>query len=58
MAFKDKGNRGGEDQRDTLYFNAYTEGLFQWDNDLQNDAERVLQINSASTEETTQTSQP
>lgn len=34
--------------RDTLYFNAFTEDLFHWDNDLDGDAERVLQINSAS----------
>ena len=30
---------------DTLYFNAFTEDLFNWDNDLQNDRERVLKIN-------------
>lgn len=27
---------------DTLYYNAYTEDLFYWDNDLDNDEERVL----------------
>lgn len=43
MAFKDFGKRG--DTRDTLYFNAFTEDLFHWDNDLQNDRERVLKIN-------------
>src|SRR5580765_3586626 len=32
-------------QGDTLYFNAFTEDLFQWDNDLANDRERVLKIN-------------
>lgn len=32
-------------QSDTLYFNAFTEDLFHWDNDLQNDRERVLKIN-------------
>jgi len=37
-----------EYKRDTLYFNAYTEDLFHWDNDLDNDSERVLQINSDS----------
>jgi len=37
-----------EIQGDTLYFNAYTEDLFHWDNDLNNDTERVLQINSDS----------
>ncbi|WP_125076757.1 AAA family ATPase [Pseudoxanthomonas sp. SGT-18] len=36
------------DQRDTLYFNAFTEDLFSWDNDLENDRERVLKINSGS----------
>ena len=48
MAFKDKGKKGGKDHRDTLYFNAFTEDLFHWDNDLENDTERVLQINSDS----------
>ncbi|MEH2919608.1 AAA family ATPase [Samsonia erythrinae] len=33
---------------DTLYFNAYTEDLFSWDNDLNADTERVLRINSES----------
>ena len=34
-----------EIEGDTLYFNAFTEDLFHWDNDLQNDRERVLKIN-------------
>lgn len=34
-----------ETQSDTLYFNAFTEDLFYWDNDLQNDRARVLKIN-------------
>lgn len=42
-AFKDLGKKGVE--RDTLYFNAFTEDLFYWDNDLANDRERVLKIN-------------
>lgn len=46
MAFKDIGKR--KDSRDTLYFNAYTEDLFHWDNDLEGDSERHLKINSAS----------
>jgi hypothetical protein len=46
MAFKDLGKTG--DERDTLYFNAFTEDLFNWDNDLQNDRERVLKINKDS----------
>ncbi len=41
--FKNLGKAG--DQRDTLYFNAFTEDLFSWDNDLANDRERVLKIN-------------
>lgn len=45
-AFKDLGKNGN--QRDTLYFNAFTEDLFSWDNDLAGDSERVLKINSAS----------
>lgn len=47
MAFKDAEKRRGVN-RDTLYFNAYTEDLFYWDNDLTNDTERHLQINSES----------
>ncbi|MCB1179222.1 MAG: hypothetical protein KDK36_16695, partial [Leptospiraceae bacterium] len=35
-------------QGDTLYFNAYTEDLFHWDNDLENDLEPKLIINSSS----------
>jgi len=34
--------------RDTLYFNAFTEDLFYWDNDLDNNVERVLKINEKS----------
>jgi hypothetical protein len=44
--FKNLGKEG--DERDTLYFNAFTEDLFQWDNDLENDRERVLKINKDS----------
>ena len=47
MAFKEKGKQG-KNQRDTLYFNAFTEDLFYWDNDLKNDEERALQIKSES----------
>ncbi len=46
MAFKDEGKRG--EARDTLYFNAYTEDLFYWDNDLEGDSARRLRINSGS----------
>lgn len=45
-AFKDIGKSG--DEHDTLYFNAFTEDLFSWDNDLESDSERKLVINSAS----------
>lgn len=48
MEFKDAGKRKRGQDRDTLYFNAFTEDLFHWDNDLENDANRVLQINSDS----------
>jgi len=34
--------------RDTLYFNAYTEDLFHWDNDLNHDSERILHLNKES----------
>lgn len=47
MAFKDAGKKRGI-ERDTLYFNAFTEDLFTWDNDLEGDSKRVLKINSAS----------
>ncbi|AUT62896.1 AAA family ATPase [Paraburkholderia terrae] len=46
VEFKDLGKN--DDERDTLYFNAFTEDLFQWDNDLKNDRERVLKINKDS----------
>lgn len=48
MEFKDRGKKGGQDKRDTLYFNAFTEDLFHWDNDLKYDADRVLKINTDS----------
>jgi len=38
----------GEKTADTLYYNAFTEDLFYWDNDLDNDAERLLKLNSNS----------
>ena len=38
----------GEKTADTLYYNAFTEDLFYWDNDLDNDAERRLKLNSSS----------
>lgn len=45
MEFKDAGKRKNKGQPDTLYFNAFTEDLFSWDNDLENDSERRLHIN-------------
>lgn len=51
-AFKDFGktlDENGEVRHgDTLYFNAFTEDLFSWDNDLENDKERKLRLNTAS----------
>lgn len=49
MAFKDAGKRRNKGQADTLYFNAFTEDLFSWDNDLDKDSERRLHINTDST---------
>jgi len=51
-AYCDRGKAVDEDgettKRDTLYFNAYTEDLFTWDNDLENDQRRVLELNTSS----------
>ena len=46
MAFKNFGKQ--DNRRDTLYFNAFTEDLFFWDNDLDNDTDRVLVLNDSS----------
>lgn len=43
VAFKNIGKEGGG--LDTIYYNAFTEDLFSWDNDLENDTERHLKIN-------------
>jgi len=48
MEFKERGKRRSGIERDTLYYNAYTEDLFHWFNDLENDSERHLLINSES----------
>lgn len=52
VAFKSLGQElieeTGEKTADTLYYNAFTEDLFYWDNDLDNDAERLLKLNSNS----------
>jgi hypothetical protein len=51
-AFKDLGKKIDKDgevtQRDTLYFNAFTEDLFSWHNDLDNDSERYLTLHPTS----------
>lgn len=46
MEFKNLGRK--KDERDTLYFNAFTEDLFYWNNDLERDEKRVLCINQNS----------
>ncbi|MGE6493777.1 AAA family ATPase [Cupriavidus metallidurans] len=48
MAFKDIGKEGDDTKRDTLYFNAFTEDLFHWDNDLDGDSDRRLTLNAES----------
>lgn len=48
MDFKEKGKVKKKGQSDTLYFNAFTEDLFSWDNDLEHDTNRVLKINAKS----------
>ncbi len=48
MSFKDECKRKNNGNPETLYFNAFTEDLFTWDNDLDNDTERYLKINTAS----------
>lgn len=48
-AFKDLGKKVNDDgetiERETLYFNAFTEDLFNWDNDLTEDRHRTLKLN-------------
>lgn len=46
MTFKDIGKQG--EARDTLYFNAFTEDLFHWNNDLDGDEDRRLLLNKDS----------
>lgn len=46
MDFKNLDKSG--DERDTLYFNAFTEDLFYWDNDLESDSNRELRLNTSS----------
>ena len=42
MDFKNLGKN--EEKRDTLYFNAFTEDLFDWDNDLDEDKDRRIKF--------------
>ncbi len=46
MEFKELGKTNGN--RDTLYFNAFTEDLFVWNNDLDNDTDRKIMLNKDS----------
>lgn len=46
VAFKNISKQNSEG--DTLYYNAFTEDLFYWDNDLDNDEERVLMFHRES----------
>lgn len=50
MEFKNLVNESGEDEiiKHVVYYNAFTEDLFSWDNDLENDSERKLKINKDS----------
>lgn len=52
MEFKDAGKRKNKKNPtgtpDTLYFNAFTEDLFVWENDLDGDSVRRLQLNEKS----------
>lgn len=49
MDFKEAGKVYDDEDnvtsRDTLYFNAFTEDLFSWHNDLANDTDRYLKLN-------------
>lgn len=52
MEFKDAGKRktkkNPEGKADTLYFNAFTEDLFTWENDLEGDSDRHVRLNDKS----------
>jgi len=51
-AFKEKGKSRNKDgvtvKKDTLYYNAFTEDLFIWDNDLENENKHKLKLNQES----------
>ena len=46
MEFKELGKKG--EKRDTLYFNAFTEDLFDWENDFDGDTERRIHFKANS----------
>lgn len=48
MEFKEAGKAQNDGNPDTLYYNAFTEDLFLWDNDLEADSQRRIKINSDS----------
>lgn len=50
MEFKNLVNEDNDDEvvKHVVYYNAFTEDLFSWDNDLERDSERKLKINKAS----------
>jgi len=50
MEFKNLVNEYKDDEviKHVVYYNAFTEDLFSWDNDLENDSERKLKINKDS----------
>ncbi len=48
MGFKDRCKNKNGGKPNTLYFNAFTEDLFTWENDLENDSQRGLKINEYS----------
>lgn len=50
MEFKNLVNNLEDDEeiKHVVYYNAFTEDLFSWDNDLENDNDRKLKINKNS----------
>jgi hypothetical protein len=48
VEFKNLGKEEKGGDADTLYFNAFTEDLFSWDNDLEGDRDRKLKFNKDS----------
>ena len=50
MEFKNIVNESKDDEviKRVVYYNAFTEDLFSWDNDLENDNERKLKLNKNS----------